>query len=36
MADPEELTGIATYLASEVSDFTTGAVFTVDGGYTLT
>lgn len=36
MADPEELTGIATYLASGASDFTTGAVFTVDGGYTLT
>lgn len=36
MADPAELTGIATYLASEASDFTTGAVFTVDGGYTLT
>jgi NAD(P)-dependent dehydrogenase (short-subunit alcohol dehydrogenase family) len=36
MADPEELTGIATYLASSASDFTTGAVFTVDGGYTLT
>ncbi len=36
MADPEELTGIALYLASPASDFTTGAVFTVDGGYTLT
>lgn len=36
MADPEELTGIALYLASSASDFTTGAVFTVDGGYTLT
>jgi NAD(P)-dependent dehydrogenase (short-subunit alcohol dehydrogenase family) len=36
MADPEELTGIALYLASPASDFTTGGVFTIDGGYTLT
>jgi NAD(P)-dependent dehydrogenase (short-subunit alcohol dehydrogenase family) len=36
MAEPEELTGIALYLASAASDFTTGAVFTIDGGYTLT
>lgn len=36
MAEPEELTGIALYLASAASNFTTGAVFTIDGGYTLT
>lgn len=36
MAEPDEITGIALYLASNASDFTTGAVFTVDGGYTLT
>ena len=36
MADPEEIVGVALYLASAASDFTTGAVFTVDGGYTLT
>jgi NAD(P)-dependent dehydrogenase (short-subunit alcohol dehydrogenase family) len=36
MAAPEELTGIALYLASSASDFTTGAVFTIDGGYSLT
>jgi NAD(P)-dependent dehydrogenase (short-subunit alcohol dehydrogenase family) len=36
MADPAELTGIALYLASEASSFTTGGVFVVDGGYTLT
>lgn len=36
MAEPDEITGIALYLASEASAFTTGAVFTVDGGYTLT
>ncbi len=32
MAEPQELTGIALYLASDASSFTTGAVFTVDGG----
>ncbi|MCP4426880.1 MAG: glucose 1-dehydrogenase [Chloroflexi bacterium] len=32
MAEPEELTGIALYLASSASNFTTGATFTVDGG----
>lgn len=36
MAEPEEVTGIALYLASAASNFTTGAVFTIDGGYTLT
>ncbi len=32
MAQPEELAGVARYLASSASDFTTGAVFVVDGG----
>ncbi|NUQ38609.1 MAG: glucose 1-dehydrogenase [Caldilineales bacterium] len=32
IAEPEELTGIALYLASSASDFTTGAIFTIDGG----
>jgi NAD(P)-dependent dehydrogenase (short-subunit alcohol dehydrogenase family) len=32
LATPEELTGIALYLASPASSFTTGAVFVVDGG----
>lgn len=36
VAEPDEITGIALYLASSASDFTTGAVLTVDGGYTLT
>ena len=32
MAQPEELTGLALYLASDAASFTTGAVFYVDGG----
>ena len=32
MADPDELTGIMLYLASDAASFTTGGVFTVDGG----
>jgi NAD(P)-dependent dehydrogenase (short-subunit alcohol dehydrogenase family) len=35
MAEPDELAGVALYLASPASSFTTGAIFTVDGGYTL-
>jgi NAD(P)-dependent dehydrogenase (short-subunit alcohol dehydrogenase family) len=36
IAEPDEMAGIALYLASSASDFTTGAVFTIDGGYSLT
>ena len=32
MADPDELTGIALYLAAPASSFTTGGTFVVDGG----
>lgn len=32
MAQPEELTGIALYLAAPTSSFTTGTTFTIDGG----
>lgn len=32
MAEPEELTGIALYLASPASSFTTGSTFLIDGG----
>jgi len=32
IGQPDELSGIALYLASPASDFTTGAVFVIDGG----
>lgn len=32
MAMPQELTGIALYLAADASSFTTGATFLIDGG----
>ena len=32
MAEPEELTGIALYLAADASSFTTGSTFLIDGG----
>jgi NAD(P)-dependent dehydrogenase (short-subunit alcohol dehydrogenase family) len=36
LGEPEEVCGLALYLASDASSFTTGALFTVDGGFTLT
>ena len=35
MAEPEEIAGIALYLASDASSFATGEVFTIDGGQTI-
>lgn len=35
IAQPEELVGMAVYLASAASSYCTGAVFTVDGGHTM-
>jgi len=35
MAEPEEIAGIALYLASPASSFTTGATFLVDGGQAI-
>ncbi len=35
MADPSEISGIACYLASDDSRFTTGSVMVADGGLTL-
>ncbi len=32
--DPEDLTGPAIFLASDESDYVTGTVLTVDGGFT--
>lgn len=35
LAEPEDIAGLALYLASEASSFCTGAVYTADGGYTI-
>ena len=34
MGTPEDISGMALYLASDASDFITGSIFTVDGGVT--
>jgi len=35
LGQPEEIAGMATYLASDESRFATGAVFIIDGGYAI-
>lgn len=35
LAQPEDIAGLALYLASDASKFITGAVITADGGYTV-
>lgn len=34
MGEPDDISGMALYLASDASDFITGSLFTVDGGVT--
>ena len=36
MAQPDEISGIALYLASDASSYTTGSIITADGGYMIT
>ena len=35
MADPEEMVGLALFLASNASSYCTGTSFTADGGYLI-
>ena len=32
---PEDVAPLAVYLASDASDFVTGQIFVIDGGYTV-
>ena len=34
-AEPEEISGMAIYLASNASSYTTGETFNIDGGYMI-
>jgi NAD(P)-dependent dehydrogenase (short-subunit alcohol dehydrogenase family) len=35
IAEPDDIAGLALFLASDAASFCTGAVFTADGGYTI-
>ena len=35
LATPEDIAGLALFLAAEASSFCTGSIFTADGGYTI-
>jgi NAD(P)-dependent dehydrogenase (short-subunit alcohol dehydrogenase family) len=35
LGEPEELGTLAVYLTSDASNYMTGSVVTIDGGYTL-
>ena len=35
MANPDEMAGLAVYLASDAGSYSTGGVYTSDGGYML-